>query len=129
MFTVPTRLGISEIHGVGCFSTQDIPKGSVVWQLDPVFDLSFADDDVAAMSPVSRAFLSIYGYGQEEAGRRYIVLCGDHARHMNHSDQPNVVEAGDGSTINLAARDIAAGEELTCNYWDFDLDARDKLAR
>ena len=52
-----------------------------------------------------------------------ITLCGDHAKHMNHSDDPNLLDL----ETNVAARDIAAGEELTCNYYIFDLDASRKL--
>jgi len=32
-----------------------------------------------------------------------------------------------GNTENLALRDLAAGEELTCDYRTFDADWREKL--
>ena len=58
-------------------------------------------------------------------GRKVITLCGDHSKHMNHAGAPNILSAGE---HDVAARDIASGEELTCNYYDFDLDADVKLA-
>jgi SET domain-containing protein len=42
---------------------------------------------------------------------------------MNHSEKPNLLDL----ETNIAARDIQAGEELTCNYYLFDLDADRKL--
>ena len=47
---------------------------------------------------------------------------------MNHSDKPNVIEGDPDREENIAARDIEAGEELTCNYHAFDLDAVRKLS-
>ena len=44
-------------------------------------------------------------------------MCIDDARFMNHSADPNTHEKGQSS---IASRDIAAGEELTCNYGNFD---------
>ncbi|PKM07970.1 MAG: hypothetical protein CVV14_06225 [Gammaproteobacteria bacterium HGW-Gammaproteobacteria-4] len=46
-----------------------------------------------------------------------IVVNLDNARYMNHSDTPNLIEV-DG--CNYTARDIAEGEELTCDYRVFD---------
>jgi hypothetical protein len=75
-----------------------------------------------------REFLDMHGYVTEMNGRRWILLCGDHAKHMNHRDQPNVGETVDqGAPAEVALRDIAAGEELTCNYYDFDLEANYEL--
>lgn len=47
-----------------------------------------------------------------------MVLCGDNARFMNHSFEPNCDD--DGGEFTTAARDIEAGEELTCDYRRFD---------
>ena len=47
-----------------------------------------------------------------------ICLCADNARHINHSDNPNV-HVGDENAFDYALRDIAAGEEITENYLRF----------
>ncbi len=44
---------------------------------------------------------------------------------MNHAAEPNVLSLSD---RDVAACDIAAGEEPTCDYRTFDLDATAKLA-
>ena len=72
------------------------------------------------LHPVQQSYLDVYAYLSEGV----YVLCGDHARFMNHAAEPNTVEEG---SLCLAARDIAVGEELTCNYFNFDELAGKKL--
>ena len=57
-----------------------------------------------------------YGYIDPRLNR-YILGC-DEVRFFNHSDTPNVVPdfTRDRHGVDIAARDIAAGEELTVNY-------------
>lgn len=121
MLRVHTELRLSPIHGLGCFAAQDIARGEVVWRFDEGLDVVVETSALDSLPIAAREFLSTYGYLLDGA----VVLCGDHARHMNHSADPNVIELADGS--NVAARDIAAGEELTCDYFDFDALAGAKL--
>ena len=46
---------------------------------------------------------------------------------MNHSSSPNVASVFS-KDVDLATRDIEVGEELTCDYYAFDLEAAEKLA-
>ncbi|QSQ24741.1 SET domain-containing protein [Pyxidicoccus parkwayensis] len=111
MLRVKTYIAQSGIHGTGLFAGAPIAKGAVIWGFDPPLDQRFTPDDVKQMSPPMKAFLSRYAYSD----RGTLVLCGDHARFMNHSPQPN---CGNDPTrqFTLALRDIAEGEELTDNY-------------
>ena len=63
-----------------------------------------------------QAFFSHYGYLDRSVKR--IILCFDDARFVNHSDAPNVATdyAQDPYGLDVALRDIAAGEELTMDY-------------
>ena len=47
---------------------------------------------------------------------------------MNHSDQANLLSTGPEQELDVAVRDIEIGEELTCNYNEFDRDITHKLA-
>lgn len=125
MLLVKSYLKFSEIHGVGCFTAEDIKKGQVVWKLDPLFDVEILADKIASYPPAIQCFLEMYAYGQETNGKKSFILCGDHARHMNHTENPNLLETRDGN--NTAIRDIKAGEELTCDYNAFDTHASVKL--
>ena len=125
MLLVKTRIGSSRIHGIGVFTEERIKQGQVVWVFDDRFDKRIPVSQLAGLPKLVCVFLRTYGYEEIHEGERTIVLCGDHARHMNHSDHPNLVEA----EATFAARDIERGEELTCNYFTFDLDAERKLSR
>lgn len=125
---VHSMLKYSTIHGIGCYANQDIKKGDIVWKFDPRFDLVISKTEMINLNPAVLEFLKMYAYGQEESGKKTYILCGDHARHMNHSEDPNVLETGFDEGINVAARDIKSGEEFTCNYHAFDTDVRVKLS-
>jgi|SRR5215510_3511232 len=128
MLLVRTTLKPSKIHGFGCFAAERIVRGTVVWVFDERIDLRIASARLSSLPPNAERFFLRYGYREMRDGDEIVTLCGDHAKHMNHADQPNVIEAGDGRQDNIAARDIEAGEELTCNYYMFDLDAARKLS-
>lgn len=128
MLLVRTRLKPSRIHGLGCFAAERIPQGTVVWTLDESIDIQIPLAKLASLSPPTERFFLMYGHVEMRDGEKIVVLCGDHAKHMNHSDEPNVIEGDADRQENIAARDIEVGEELTCDYHAFDLDAVRKLS-
>jgi SET domain-containing protein len=128
MLLVKTSVLYSPIHGLGCFAEEDIPKGTEVWRFDPAIDLTYTDEQIQTLPIAVQEFLKMYAYVEIRGGKKLHVLCGDHARHMNHSESPNLLEGySHGESTNIAGRDIKKGEELTCNYLEFDANAREKL--
>ena len=111
MLRVKAYIAPSGIHGIGLFAGESISKGSVIWEFNSPIDQRFKPEDVARMTPAMKTFLSRYAYCE----RGTLVLCGDHARFMNHSPEPS---CGNDSTrqYTLALRDIREGEELTYDY-------------
>lgn len=120
MLLVETTVEPSKIHGLGCFTKEFIPKGKRVWVFDRRIDPIVYAAHLRRLPEAMQTFLAEKGFAATRRWRRCIVLCGDDSRYMNHSDDPNLVK-------NIACRDIEAGEELTCDYWSFDLDAAKKL--
>lgn len=116
MMTVRCHLGPSAIEGLGVFATEDIPAGTVVWRFDRRFDQSFPRAWLAEQPPHIQEFLERYGYPDHQDPSLW-VLDADEGRFMNHSDAPNL-DFSDPEN-GVAARDIAAGEELTCDYAGF----------
>jgi SET domain-containing protein len=115
---------------MGCFTNERIARGQVVWIYDPRLDLTIRQAALPAFPPAMQQFLLMYGYMEERDGEVLIILCGDHSKHMNHSDSPNLGSVlENGLAKNLALRDVEAGEELTCDYGQFDLDADRNLGR
>lgn len=125
MLLVRARIGLSTIHGIGCFAAEPIRKGQLVWVLDERLDSVIPFAELCTFPPPAQEFWLMYGYQIERNGERIIVMCGDHAKHMNHAAEPNLGE--DAARQNVALRDIAPGEELTCDYYSFDLDTVRKL--
>jgi hypothetical protein len=119
MFLVPTVVAPSPIHGFGVFTPLPIPAGTVIWEFTPGVDMEFTADQVAAFPDHYRDRIEMYSYVNDEG---VYILCGDQARFMNHADTPNCDDSG---TVTRAIRDLAAGEELTCDYRSFDRLTRD----
>lgn len=117
MLFVKTKLDRSDIDGIGLFADEYIPKGTVVWQYDPMIDIRFSDNDISRLSPAASEQVLKYSYRDKGSG--LYVLCGDDARFFNHSNHPNCFDIDE---LTIASRDISKGEEMTCDYRLFDLD-------
>lgn len=116
MLLVRVRVDRSAIHGLGVFAAEPIPRGSAVWRFTPGFDLDLDPALVQAQPQPLRERLLHYGYIDPRLGR--YILCCDDARFLNHSAVPNLRPdfTLDRYGVDIAARDIAAGEELTVDY-------------
>ncbi|BBC71377.1 SET domain-containing protein-lysine N-methyltransferase [Altererythrobacter sp. B11] len=114
---VPTYVGPSAIEGIGIFAVSPIERGAAIWSLDERYDLLLTPADLETMGPLQRDFVERYGYPHMTRPGLTVVEF-DNGRFMNHADLPNT-DFTDPRT-GWAIRDIAAGEEITCNYAEFD---------
>jgi SET domain-containing protein len=118
MLVVPSFVEKSPISGFGVFAVKKIKKGDVVWLFDPNADQTFTasefEDLLVGLSKENRDRFEHWSY---KRGNTYI-LCADNSKFLNHSSDPNC--GGEIMTIDFALKDIKAGEELTCNYLNFD---------
>ncbi|MHA6289271.1 SET domain-containing protein [Maricaulis sp. CAU 1757] len=116
MLLVDTYLLPSPIEGLGVYASDFIARGTRVWVLDPQADIILPADAVAERPTVYQDYIRRYAYF--DATLDAYLLDGDHARFLNHSDDPNLdFSAPDGS--GTAKRDIQAGEEILCDYSQF----------
>src|ERR1700761_6333927 len=115
MFVIRTRVGPSPIHGIGVFACEDVSAGEVVWRFHPPFDQVLSQSDVAALPVVARDYVEKYAYPCLDLSGE-LVLSGDHARFLNHSDDPNTEER---PFFSIARRAIFIGDEITCDYGAF----------
>lgn len=115
MLIVPTFLDKSPIHGFGVFSKEPIAQGTILWRFHPLFDIVFSEAEFEALPPSARAELEIHLYQPEAGGDLYYEST--MGKYMNHSRNPNVDFSEVG--IGVATRNIAAGEELLCDYRHF----------
>jgi SET domain-containing protein len=113
---VPVRIDRSALHGLGVFTVGPIAARTIVWSFTPGFDLDLDPRLLAEQPEHFRKVMLHYGYVDPRLNR--FILCCDDCRFMNHSDTPNVrTRWGDEPHgVDVAMRDIAAGEELTVDY-------------
>jgi uncharacterized protein len=103
----------SDIHAAGCFALDRIPSGTRV--------LEYAGERISKAEGDNRydgrPFTYLFGVGDGE-----IVIDGHSmAMFVNHSCDPNCeTDEEDGRVYIESIRDIAAGEELTYDYYLYD---------
>jgi len=118
---VDTFLAPSAIHGIGLFANEAISKGTKIWTLNTCVDHILTEEQVSTLPPVVQKRIKHHTYVNSHG---LIVLSGDGAQYMNHSEQANVLDVG---YACFALRNIEAGEELTCNYYATEPAAGKKL--
>jgi SET domain-containing protein len=117
MMLVPTYVAPSPIEGVGVFAAEPIPSGTRIWQLAPGLDRLIHVSEIETLPPLFQAFVERYSYPYPHDTDQLIVEL-DNGRFMNHSQTPNTVFSDPDAGYTI--RDIAQGEELLCNYAEFD---------
>ena len=127
MMLIRTRVAPSAIHGMGLFATEAVPKGTPIWRFLAGFDHVFPPADFRVLPPLARQHTRWFCFVSKVDG--HVILSGDHACFINHSPDPNTGAPHDAlpPVTTVALRDIAAGEEITCNYHAYDADTPWKL--
>ncbi len=115
LLVVRTFLDKSPIHGFGVFAKEAVRAGTPVWRFHERLDIRFTPEEFAALPENVREELEIHMYEPESGGPFFYEAT--MGKYMNHSREPNVDFADVG--VGVATRDIAAGEELTCDYRQF----------
>lgn len=123
MLVVKTKIGQSNIEGIGLFANQFIPKGTVTWKFDPRFDIYFDPSEMDTMSQMQKDQIINFAYLSKKSGKYVYSI--DNTRFTNHSASPNIAEdeklsEGDAEICTIATRDIQLGEEMTIDYRAID---------
>ena len=128
MLVIETVVKPSKISGMGLFTSQDIPKGTVVWEYDPNFAFLVNKKQLQILEKSTKQtdlvrFILIYGFYVKALDS--IILDLDNGRFINHSFQPSLglaeVAPEEKWRYSVALRDIAKGEELTEDYRSFEV--------
>ncbi|PKP22456.1 MAG: SET domain-containing protein-lysine N-methyltransferase [Bacteroidetes bacterium HGW-Bacteroidetes-21] len=122
MLVVKTYLGLSQIHGIGLFAGEDIQENTIIWKFVKGFDLVMTREEKQRLPKATQLWFNNYAYYNTPEGG--YVLCADDGRFMNHAKDNKI---SDRVTYTIANRLIKKGEEMTCNYFEFDEEAMEKL--
>lgn len=101
--------------GYGVFATRTIPKGTVVWTLCEL-DRRISPAEHSTFAKPYLEIIDRYAYIDAVGD---FILCWDHGRYINHSCAPAMLCLGE--EVEIAVRDLAPGDELTCEYGTLNL--------
>jgi hypothetical protein len=102
--------------GLGVVATKFIPKGTIVYTIDP-FDVKIALDSPLLQDSRYREIITRYGY---ITGPEGYIIGWDHSKYVNHSCSPNTISTGWG--FEIAIRDIHPGDEIVDEYGLFNIE-------
>lgn len=128
MLLIKTVIAPDRWGGQGLFASAPIKKGTRVWTYTPQTVLFYSIEAFKALSIEERATIKDHVWSASLAGVRGLVYSLDDDRYTNHSFTPNLgslPEAPErdpdhpnfGLDDQYALFDIAAGEELTMDYF------------
>lgn len=125
MLQIDTYIAPDKYGGKGVFAAVDVPKGTIVWRYDARFTVYIPIEEYRQCSQERVDYLARFAYPVYLPEERPVPLIGlmcnlDNARFMNHDDKPNTGHPADDSDLNIALTAIRQGDELTCNYFEFD---------
>jgi len=112
MFIVKTFVAPSSIHGLGCFAGENLRAGQPIWRFALGLDLVVPFERIASAPKAFRDYMDMYAYVSPQVQGGMVLSC-DHAKFLNHSDDPNTDIQGE---TTLARRVIESGDEITCDY-------------
>lgn len=125
MYTIPVEICESTIDGKGVFAKDNIKKGSIVWQYTESHDKKMTKEEFESLDEPTKIALQRTAYLSPTTDMWVAPPEDDPACYTNH-DPTNyntgviVDEEISEEPLFIATRDIAAGEEITNNYLEFD---------
>ena len=96
--------------GCGLFATRSIPAGTITWSRDQL-DREITPEQLLQYNEQARETILHYSYRNNKGN---FIFCWDNTRYMNHNCNPNTCITA--YEVEIAVRDIHAGEEVTNHY-------------
>ena len=122
MIHIRHKLKTSNLHGIGLFADQDIPKGQVVYTASPSLDLNITQEQFEALDRREQDEIIWWGFFDQHSQMWHVDF--DVSKFINHAYNATVTQDPAHEEAYLVAkRDITAGEELTQNYLECESQA------
>lgn len=119
MIHISYKLKASDLHGVGLFADEDIKKGQLIYTASPLLDLNITQEQFDSLEQKEKDEILWWGFFDQPSQMWHVDF--DVSKFINHSYSATVTQDENHDEAYLVAtRDIAAGEELTQNYLEFE---------
>jgi SET domain-containing protein len=113
------QLKASDLHGMGLFVDEPLKKGQLIYTSSPVLDLNITQEQFDSLDQKEKDEVLWWGFFDELSQKWHVDF--DVSKFINHSKDATVTQDDSHEDAYLVAvRDIAAGEELTQNYLEFE---------
>lgn len=119
MIHIKYKLEVSDLHGIGLFSDQEIKKGELIYTASPLLDLNINQEQFDSLAQKEKDEILWWGFFDQPSKMWHVDF--DVSKFINHSYEPTVTQnASHDEAYIVASRDIKPGEELTQSYLEFE---------
>lgn len=126
MMLIKTYLAPDRYGGQGLFSHEDVQAKDVIFKFCFSKTRFISVNEYFSMDEAEKKDVEKHSYPcfapHDDPPMIGLLLNLDNGKYMNHSDTPNTGHHPDNDELCIALRPIKQGEELTCNYNEFDPD-------
>jgi SET domain-containing protein len=127
MIHINYKISISNVHGIGLFTEQDIKKGDLIYTPTPLLDVDLTQEEFDTLTHQEQKELRYYGYFNKKTSRWHVAY--DAIRILNHSPKGIANVTQDEDMTMTALRDISRGEEILQDYREIFLEDDEHFKR
>ncbi len=114
MIHINYKIKISNTHGIGLFTDQDIAKGDLIYTPTPILDVDLTQEQFDGLTSEEQREVRYYGYFNKKTSRWHVAY--DAIRILNHGPKGIANVTQDEDMVMTALRDISQGEEILQDY-------------
>ena len=111
MLLIDHYVAQSPIHGLGVFSAESVPKGTLVWEFNDLIDHEIPESKLRDLRPHIVGKIHKHAWYHPESQCFWLGADGDY--FMNHAETPTLELI---QKTLFASKNIFIGDELTCDY-------------
>lgn len=127
MICIKYKIKTSDIHGIGLFADQNIPKDTLIYKPTPLLDVDITEDEFQGLNESEQAEVKYYGYFNKKTQKWHVAY--DAIRVLNHAEDVGANVTQDSDMVMIAKRNIQKGEELLQNYIEIFPDGSEHFNR
>ncbi len=119
MIHIKYKLSISNNHGIGLFTDENLKEEQLVYTASPLLDVNITQEQFNSLTEREKEEFHWWGFFDKISQRWHVDF--DVSKFVNHSREGTITQDKQHDEAYLVTtRDVKKGEELTQNYLEFE---------
>lgn len=119
MMHISYTLKESPLHGIGLFAQEKLSKGQLVYTASPLLDVNITQKEFDSLEKSEQDEIKWWGFFDTPTQMWHVDF--DVSKFINHAKEATLTQdPAHTEAYLITTREVAAGEELTQNYLEFE---------